>query len=99
MLVGEGDIQCWQIVWFGFQYDFYCCVVGIVKEFIVQLGVDVFGWYEWFGFGIDCYYFFVYLWICLQQLGVFQIVLNGDFQLVGILWVQGIGLGQYWIFI
>ena len=98
-LVGEGDIQRRQIARFGFQHDFHRRAVGIAKEPIVQLGVDVFGRHERLGFGIDRHHFLAHLRIRPQQLGILQTALNGDPQPVGILRAQGIGLGQYRTFI
>ena len=98
-LVGEGDIQRRQIARFGFQHDFHRRAVGIAKEPIVQLGVDVFGRHERLGFGIDRHYLLAHLRIRPQQLGILQTALNRDPQPVGILRAQGIGLGQYRTFI
>ena len=98
-LIGEGNIQRRQIARFGFQHDFHRRAVGIAKEPIVQLGVDVFGRHERLGFGIDRHHFLPHLRIRPQKLGILQTALNGDPQPVGILRAQGIGLGQYRTFI
>ena len=98
-LIGEGYIQRRQIARFGFQHDFHRRAVGIAKEPIVQLGVDVFGRHERLGFGIDRHHFLPHLRIRPQQLGILQTALNGDPQPVGILRAQGIGLSQHRTFI